>query len=151
MRTNVPEYALLGRVLGVAGDRQRGTAEHPQGPESNWRSPHRENPFLGSASWCGTKAARTANARSGFTPAMHLKFLENVVDVVLDRRDLDAEVTGDLLVGESLIHEAQGLELPLGQQRSGSRSGGRRCHFGDAPEEGRGHAGRADRFSLRDA
>jgi hypothetical protein len=70
----------------------------------------------GSAAW-GTAAGRhRAHAGGGLTPALDLELLEDVVDVVLDRADLDRELPGYLLVGETLVDQNQDLALPGGEK-----------------------------------
>jgi len=69
------------------------------------------------------------------------ELLEDVVDVVLDRRHLDAQAGGDLLVGESLPDEAEDLALAAGQQHVGRRRADVGRQRGEAAHEARRDAG----------
>src|SRR6266511_4949486 len=61
------------------------------------------------------REAVLAGARGGLAAAVDVELLEDVVDVVLDRRDLDRERRGDLLVREALLDQPQDVELPRRQ------------------------------------
>src|SRR5215216_6860088 len=50
-------------------------------------------------------------------PAAELQLVEDTVDVVLHRGDLDAQLACDLLVGQPTVDEVDNLELPVGQAR----------------------------------
>src|SRR5947209_8729375 len=66
---------------------------------------------------------RDPQPRRRLGAAPHAELLEYVVDVVLDRRELDAELAGDLLVRPSVGDQLDDLALPRRQalrRRSGS-------------------------------
>src|SRR5690349_8284992 len=60
-----------------------------------------------------------AGARRGLAATRHLELFQNVVDVVLDGRQLDAEHVRDLLVRHALLEKRQNLLLTSGQRARG--------------------------------
>src|SRR5918994_7752031 len=57
------------------------------------------------------RQAMTTGPRGGLGAAVDIELLGGVVDVVLERGELDRERPGDLLVREARLDQAQDLEL----------------------------------------
>src|SRR5438067_8956304 len=57
------------------------------------------------------RASRSRGAPRDVRPPLHVEFLEQIVDVALHRRDLDAETHRDFLVRQVLLEEANDLAL----------------------------------------
>src|SRR5262245_38452272 len=51
-----------------------------------------------------------------FTPPVDLKFVENIMDVVLHRRHFDMQMRGNLLVAQPAFNESHNLQLSLRQR-----------------------------------
>ena len=71
--------------------------------------------------------------RRDFEPAAQCEFLEDVVDVALDRVDGDVQPCGDLLVAEPLAEEVDDLPLP-GREPYPIQYPGP-VHLGDVPDD----------------
>jgi len=56
-------------------------------------------------------------ARGRFTTAVHVQLLQQVVDVILDRGELDAQLNRDFLVRQTTVNQVDDLHLPGGQAR----------------------------------
>jgi hypothetical protein len=54
---------------------------------------------------------------------MHLKLLENVVDVILHGRHFNAQATRDVLVRQTLSEYAEDFQLARREMRRGSAQG----------------------------
>src|SRR6185312_11584707 len=61
------------------------------------------------------RGLQAAGARGDLAAAAELHLLQDIVDVVLDRRDLDREVPGDLLVGQAALDQRHDLPFAGGQ------------------------------------
>src|ERR671924_618586 len=64
-----------------------------------------------------------AHACGSLAAPAHLKLLEDVVHVVLDRRQLDREAGRDLLVRAAVVDQLQDLALADGQPRFDAPAG----------------------------
>ena len=72
---------------------------------------------------------------------MDAQLVEEVVDVILDRRHFDAEPGGDFLVREVLADELRDLALAVSQERDGPATMVRGGELGDTPYEDAGGSG----------
>jgi hypothetical protein len=99
--------------------------------------------------WVGLGTARRRQPRlpssmaaevgDGLAAPFDLELLEDVMDVVLHGRDLDAEAAGNLLVRQALVQQLQHLQLASGEaadRRRGTMAGGQRR---DPAEQGPGN------------
>src|SRR5918994_7230894 len=97
------------------------------------------------------REAVPSSPRRGLGPAMDVELLEDVVDVILDGRELDRELLGDLLVRAALLDQPQDVELPRRQpslDRVEPALARERAH---AAEQCRRDPGRAHQLAARDA
>jgi hypothetical protein len=66
---------------------------------------------------------------------MHVELLEDVMNVVLDRRVFDAEAPGDLLVRQALVDEVDDLQLARGESADSHGRTSLEREGTDPPEE----------------
>src|SRR2546426_4204500 len=78
---------------------------------------------------------------------MDLQLLEDVVDMIFDRRHLYAQSAGYLLVGEPPIEEVQDFAFPRREGYRWARVVAFRCEPREAAEKGGGRAGGAHQLS----
>ena len=79
------------------------------------------------------------------------ELVEDVVNVVLDCRNLNAEPIGDLLVGEPFVDQKRDLPLPRRERRHRRQRLAVARQIGDAAKQGGGERGRAERLVSRRA
>jgi hypothetical protein len=60
---------------------------------------------------------RIANLAHDLGPPRHIELLENMVDVMFDRRHAQAQLAADLLVREAAAYQIKDFALPVGQIR----------------------------------
>ena len=60
--------------------------------------------------------SHASRASGRLASAGGMQLLENVVDVILNGADLDAQSGGDLLIGKSLVNQRQDPTLALRQR-----------------------------------
>src|SRR6266576_3169985 len=74
---------------------------------------------------------------------MHLELLENVVNVILHGRHLDAQAAGDVLVRQAIVEQAHNLQLPRREMRRGNAYWLRLRELRQAPQQTSRHSRRA--------